>query len=119
MMRPIPDYDNSRANLTREEHLALVAEARQVRAEAAAEAFAAAGRWLKRLFTGLADAHRRRKAYAELSSLDDRMLRDMGLNRGELWAAVDGRAGLHASNDNLGVVGAANENRPHSEGQAA
>ena len=117
-MRPMPDFDTSRAKLSREQHLDLVRESRQIRDEAFAAAVAGLGRWVKGAIGGLVSAHRRRKAYAELSGLDDRMLRDMGLNRGELWAAVEGKGPYAASNDKLGVVSAANENRPRT-GQAA
>jgi uncharacterized protein YjiS (DUF1127 family) len=39
-------------------------------------------------------ALRRRKAVAELSALDDRMLADIGLSRSQIRAAVDSAAGF-------------------------
>jgi uncharacterized protein YjiS (DUF1127 family) len=44
-----------------------------------------------RLLAAVARAHRLRRAARELGGLDDRTLRDIGLDRGEVWRAV--RAG--------------------------
>lgn len=94
--------------------------ARIERAKAVADMFRAIGRGVKSLFAGLADARRRRAAYAELNGLDDRMLRDMGLSRGELWSAVDGQARPAASNDNdTGKAAAANDDMPRPAFQPA
>jgi uncharacterized protein YjiS (DUF1127 family) len=52
-------------------------------------------RWLKRLFSALAKARsalqselRARRDAAELESMDDRMLRDIGISRGEINSVV-------------------------------
>ena len=93
-----------------------MAAARQARAEVMVAIGQAVGAWVKQRFAGLANAYRRRMAYDELNGLDDRMLRDLGLSRGELWAAVDGqarptRSGSAASNDNRAAA-AANDDSP-------
>lgn len=78
------------------DYLALEAAARRERARVTAEAFAKIGAGLARLtaFDRLkvhaAAAFRRAAAIAELERLDDRTLRDMGLTRTEIPAAVDG-----------------------------
>jgi uncharacterized protein YjiS (DUF1127 family) len=40
-------------------------------------------------FAGLRRWHRRRKAIAELGALDDRMLKDIGIGRGDIRGLVD------------------------------
>lgn len=97
-------------------YLALEAAARRERARFTAEAFAKIGAglaWLTgfdRLKARAAAAYRRAAAIAELERLDDRTLRDMGLARTEIPAAVDGevyRPPLpreeSAANENTGV----------------
>ena len=46
---------------------------------------------IKDLFRRLFDWFRRRAAVARLQALDDRTLKDMGLNRGDIEQAVRGR----------------------------
>lgn len=86
-------------------------QARIHRAEVVGEMI---GGGLARLWTQLRGALRRRAAIAELSSLDDRMLADIGLTRGEIRAAVNSAAGFgpelpvgpglaSSFNDNVGV----------------
>ena len=60
-------------------------------------AIAAAMRGLSSLTARLAQAHARRRELAQLLEMDDRMLKDIGLTRGEVFAAVDGRSGLRAA----------------------
>jgi uncharacterized protein YjiS (DUF1127 family) len=97
---------------------ARLAQARRDQAAAVAELGRAVVNGFKGLFSGLGNSLRRRMAYEELYALDDRMLRDIGLNRGELWAAVEGRVERGPSNDNRKVEAkvaagpAANENAP-------
>lgn len=118
MLRQTSSLATGRYGLDSEEFERRLAQARLERAEAVAEMFAAIYRGVKGLFAGLAEGHKRREAYAELNSLDDRMLRDMGLSRGELWAAVDGLSDRGPSNDNQVAAKpakpavAANENSP-------
>jgi len=107
-----------RMGMTPEEMAEHLMRARIERAKAIADTFRAIKRGVASLFAGLADARRRRAAYAELNSLDDRMLRDMGLSRGELWSAVDGTARPAASNDN-GKAIAANDDAPRPAAEPA
>ena len=67
----------------------VMADSRRMRAEAAAETFSAIGRFAKRLATGVATARTRRRVLDQLHRLDDRMLRDIGLERTTLAEAVD------------------------------
>jgi uncharacterized protein YjiS (DUF1127 family) len=47
-------------------------------------------------FAGLRRWHRRRKAIAELGALDDRMLKDIGIGRGDIRGLVDAQLGHEA-----------------------
>ncbi len=49
-----------------------------------------------RAFAGLRRRHRRRKAIAELQALDDRTLRDIGINRGAIRELVDAQLRFEA-----------------------
>jgi uncharacterized protein YjiS (DUF1127 family) len=91
---------------------ARLAQARRDQAAAVAQAGRAVINGIKGLFSGFGNSVRRRMAYDELYALDDRMLRDIGLTRGELWAAVEGGIERGPSNDNRKVEAqpAANEN---------
>jgi uncharacterized protein YjiS (DUF1127 family) len=48
------------------------------------------GQKIQNFFAGLADFARKRAAHKELMKLDDRMLADIGLERGNLQNAVAG-----------------------------
>lgn len=58
--------------------------------EFVAEVIARATRAAKTLFQAVKATAKRHQAIAELNALDDAMLRDIGLNRAEIPAAVDG-----------------------------
>jgi uncharacterized protein YjiS (DUF1127 family) len=80
-----------------------ITAARRLQAQAMAEAAATGWRSIRRGLTGLADLARRyllepigrrterRRALAELAAMDDRLLADIGLRRGDIELAVDGR----------------------------
>ncbi|MGH6904158.1 MAG: DUF1127 domain-containing protein [Geminicoccaceae bacterium] len=80
-----------------------VTAARQLQAQATAEAIGAGWRGIRRGLTGLAGLVRRhlleplarraqrRRAHAELAALDDRLLADIGLRRGDIQLALNGR----------------------------
>jgi uncharacterized protein YjiS (DUF1127 family) len=72
-----------------------IERAQQERADALARAghllVAAVGRPLLRAADAIRQWRGRRQALRSLMLLDDRMLRDIGLNRGDVWAAVHGR----------------------------
>lgn len=51
---------------------------------------------MKMLVKRLAEARKRRAAAARLAALDDRMLRDIGLSRGEISLAVTGAGAGYA-----------------------
>ena len=81
--------------------IVFVAEARRLQARAMGEAFSAGGRALRSGLTGLAALVRRRseplarwserrRAIGRLAELDDRLLADIGLRRGDIELAVDG-----------------------------
>ena len=91
---------NRREALSSQTISAFVARGRRLRAEALRKVFAAAFRPLRRfirgfsglLLTGLRNSrrwHRRRLAVRELQSLDDRMLKDIGVPRGEIFHLVE------------------------------
>ncbi|HEY7608088.1 MAG TPA: DUF1127 domain-containing protein [Alphaproteobacteria bacterium] len=67
--------------------------ARRLRSRSYADAFGAAVRGIGRVLAAVAKAMRerrqRRRALAELLNLDDRALRDLGLNRAGIFFAVD------------------------------
>ncbi|MCW5731204.1 MAG: DUF1127 domain-containing protein [Alphaproteobacteria bacterium] len=77
-------------------------------------------RAVKRAFAGLRDLVTERmaraKAYDQLMSLDDRMLKDIGINRGDVPMIVEGVMpyGRYRgpANENLGLP--ANANRPRT-----
>ncbi|MBI1775315.1 MAG: DUF1127 domain-containing protein [Proteobacteria bacterium] len=74
---------------SRIDHLAIEREARQLRDENLAAALSTFGRVVGRLARRVAAWRERRATYAELVRLDDRMLADIGLNRGEIQAAAE------------------------------
>lgn len=59
-------------------------EAERLRAEAVADGVRAAFGWLRRLSARAATALAERRLVAELSHLDDRALRDIGLDRAQV-----------------------------------
>lgn len=63
--------------------------AREVRAQSYAGALSAIGRGIAGWFRALRDLRDRKRALAELLSLDDRSLRDLGLDRAGVFFAVD------------------------------
>lgn len=66
-------------------------QSRELRAEAAAKTFATIGRAFKRLANGVVRARTRRKVIDQLHRLDDRMLRDIGLDAAQIESAVRGK----------------------------
>ena len=56
--------------------------------KSAAARLPAAGNWLQRIFSALGRAQARRVALRELYSLDNRLLRDIGLRRDEVGPVV-------------------------------
>lgn len=79
---------------------------RQLRSQAFARVFRAIGRGIAAWLKAVRDQRARKRALAELLSLDDRDLRDIGLNRAGVFFAVD-----HGRED---VPGAANINEKPS-----
>jgi uncharacterized protein YjiS (DUF1127 family) len=63
--------------------------ARELRARSYAGAFGAIARAVSGVLKALRDRRARKRALAELLSLDDRSLRDLGLNRAGVIIAVD------------------------------
>ncbi len=63
--------------------------ARALRSQSFARLFSAVGRAIARVFGALREQRARKRALAELLSLDDRGLRDLGLNRAGVFFAVD------------------------------
>ena len=44
---------------------------------------------LRRILTMLEDRRRRRRGRADLARLDDRLLRDIGITRGDVWEEIN------------------------------
>ena len=63
--------------------------ARQIRSESYSRVFRAIGRGFAAWFKSIRDQRKRKRALTELLSLDDRGLRDIGLNRAGVYFAVD------------------------------
>ncbi len=63
--------------------------ARALRSQSFARLLGAVGRAIARVFGALREQRARKRALAELLSLDDRGLRDLGLNRAGVFFAVD------------------------------
>jgi uncharacterized protein YjiS (DUF1127 family) len=91
-------------------------EASIQRAKAVGEGVAGLIHWTVRVVAGLwarFDAWRRKQeAYAELNSLDDRALHDMGLSRGQIAAVLEGFDVRVPANDGLALGAPANANAP-------
>lgn len=91
------------ANLSPMTAAEVEAYARRIRAEAIADLIVAAWTALKGAGSRLQAFLATRSAIAELNNLDDAMLRDIGLNRSQIPAAVAGlieRPALGAVNEN-------------------
>jgi len=67
---------------------------RQARFDRAAVIGGWIGGGLAKLIASIRAANRRRAAMAELASLDNRMLADIGISRSEIRAAVSGASGF-------------------------
>jgi len=102
-----------------------ITQARQRQARAMGEAIGAGWRGIRRGLVGtaallrryllepMARRSQRRHAVAALVALDDRLLADIGLRRGDIKLAVDGRlTDRRAAPARPGAVTAANTNRP-------
>jgi uncharacterized protein YjiS (DUF1127 family) len=63
--------------------------ARELRSKAYRGVFQAIGRGIAAWLTAIREQRKRKRALAELLSLDDRGLRDLGLNRAGVYFAVD------------------------------
>jgi uncharacterized protein YjiS (DUF1127 family) len=75
-----PDYPSSR----------YIARAHQDRADALASAGHRLAAGVGGIVAALRQWRERRRATHELQSLDDRLLKDIGITRGDVWAAVHG-----------------------------
>ena len=75
-------------------YLSYTARARELQAEAIARILGGAGRLIARSATralrGLADALRKRRTIVELSRLDDHLLADIGIDRGQIPVVAQG-----------------------------
>ena len=91
VLAPTPARDMGKVHLDAVDRLAIEERARVYRA-AVIGGFIGGG--IASLWRGFRAALRRRAAIAELSALDDRMLADIGLSRGQIRAAVDTAAGF-------------------------
>lgn len=91
VLAPTPARDVGKVRLDVVDRLAIEERARAHRA-AVIGGFIGGG--IATLWRRFRAALRRRAAVAELSGLDDRMLADIGLSRGQIRAAVDSAAGF-------------------------
>ena len=80
---PAPSFESSHAEYTY--HLQ---RANQLRAEAMAEMFVKAGRWIAKLVRNWQQSVAEGRAMRELASLDDRMLADIGVTRSDIPGVV-------------------------------
>ena len=71
------------------DHEPFIEQARMERARAVRALFRGARRALAQAFRGIALWRRRRATLRALQGLDDRMLKDIGLYRGEIWSTAD------------------------------
>jgi len=90
---PTPARGADKVRLDLVDRHAIEYQARVDRAEIIGEMI---GGGIARLWGHIRMALRRRAAVAELNALDDRMLADIGLSRGQIQAAVDAAAGFGA-----------------------
>lgn len=88
---PTPARGAGTVRLDLADRKAIEHQARIQRAEVIGEMI---GGGIAHLWGHIRMAMRRRAAVAELNALDDRMLADIGLSRGEIRAAVDSAAGF-------------------------
>jgi uncharacterized protein YjiS (DUF1127 family) len=108
VIAPTPARGAGKVRLDLEQRQAIERQARIDRAEYVGELI---GGGIARLWRNIRMALRRRAAIAELSALDDRMLADIGLSRGQIHAAVDSAAGFGPDLPvGPGVAGSFNDN---------
>ncbi len=86
------------------------AQARRLRAATVSDLIKKAGSVTKILFARYQTWRKQQQAIAELYALDDAMLRDIGLSRSEIDAAVEGK--LYRPLAGKLAFGASNENGP-------
>lgn len=99
----LPDYER------------FIERAGMERARAIRALFSGAGRVAARALRDIALWRRRRATLRELQGLDDRMLKDIGLYRGEIWSAADAVAHGLEPEGRLGRSGEAVAPRPAEE----
>ena len=80
---PAPSFELDRAEYAYHIH-----RANQLRAEAMAEMFVKAGRWIAKLVRNWQQSVAEGRAMRELASLDDRMLADIGVTRSDIPGVV-------------------------------
>lgn len=93
-----------------EEVARITAEANTLRARAVRDALKQLAGAVRKVFESVSEARYNARVYNELQSMDERMLKDIGINRGDIAAVVHGLqtgdADARGANENVAPAAA-------------